>query len=118
MAYLRLKRLAMILESLQPHPSPSPMLEQYTIGGEDAARLLWIIKEDLKDKVVVDLGCGTGRLSIGSILVGAAFAVGVDADEAALRIAHENAEKVDMGSLTSWIQAYVPYVATKADVVI
>jgi ribosomal protein L11 methyltransferase len=40
---------------------------------------------------VLDMGCGSGILSIASILLGAKSAVGVDIDENAVRIAKENA---------------------------
>lgn len=41
---------------------------------------------------VLDMGCGSGILSIAAILLGANHAVGVDIDENATRIAIENAE--------------------------
>jgi len=40
---------------------------------------------------VIDIGCGSGILSIGALKLGAAFALGVDIDEAALRASRENA---------------------------
>ncbi len=46
----------------------------------------------VKDMEVLDMGCGSGILSIASILLGAKSAVGVDIDENAVRIAKENAE--------------------------
>lgn len=44
------------------------------------------------DMEVLDMGCGSGILSIASILLGAKHVVGVDIDENATRIAKENAE--------------------------
>jgi len=41
---------------------------------------------------VLDMGCGSGILSIAAILLGAKSCVGVDIDENAVRIAKENAE--------------------------
>ena len=51
-----------------------------------------IIKYINKDMEVLDLGCGSGILSIASLLLGAKKCVGVDIDENAVRIAKENAE--------------------------
>lgn len=42
---------------------------------------------------VLDLGCGSGILSIGALLLGAQSAYGVDIDENAAAIARENAQK-------------------------
>lgn len=44
-----------------------------------------------KDTKVLDMGCGSGILSIAALLLGAKAAVGVDIDENATRIAKENA---------------------------
>ncbi len=115
---MKLKKLAMILDTLRPHPEPTPKLEQYTLLGEDAALFLWTARYDLEDSVVVDLGCGSGRLAIGSALLGASFVVGVDVDLKALKVAKDNALKAGVSHLTSWLLAKVPYLKVKADVVI
>lgn len=50
------------------------------------------IEKYIKDgMLVLDMGCGSGILSIASILLGAKSVVGVDIDENAVRIARENA---------------------------
>lgn len=51
-----------------------------------------IIKHMTEGMNVLDMGCGSGILSIASILLGAKSCVGVDIDENAVRIAKENAE--------------------------
>ncbi|MDD3226965.1 MAG: 50S ribosomal protein L11 methyltransferase [Tissierellia bacterium] len=51
-----------------------------------------MIKYINKDMEVLDLGCGSGILSIAALLLGAQKCVGVDIDENAVRIAKENAE--------------------------
>ena len=45
-----------------------------------------------KDDVVLDVGCGSGILSVASILLGAKSAVGVDIDSLAVSTALENAQ--------------------------
>ncbi|MDO4562735.1 MAG: 50S ribosomal protein L11 methyltransferase [Clostridia bacterium] len=47
---------------------------------------------------VLDLGCGSGILSVASLLLGAARAFGVDIDPAAARVARENAKENGVGS--------------------
>ena len=51
-----------------------------------------IIKHIHKDMEVLDMGCGSGILSIAALLLGAKSCTGVDIDENAVRIAKENAE--------------------------
>ncbi|MDW5298687.1 MAG: 50S ribosomal protein L11 methyltransferase [Sedimentibacter sp.] len=50
-----------------------------------------IIKHLYEGMEVLDMGCGSGILSIAAILLGAKTSVGVDIDENAVRIAKENA---------------------------
>lgn len=91
---LRKKKLEIILSRLKEIPNPKPELEQYTIPGDLAAQIINIayLQGDIKNKRVLDLGCGTGRLTIGSVLMGAKEAIGVDISEDVLKIAQENRE--------------------------
>ncbi|WP_313342920.1 50S ribosomal protein L11 methyltransferase [Sedimentibacter sp.] len=50
-----------------------------------------IIKYMEKDMEVLDMGCGSGILSIASVLLGAKRALGIDIDENAVKTAKENA---------------------------
>jgi putative methylase len=73
-----------------------------------AARTLYIaayVNDDIIDKTVVDLGCGTGRLSIGAVLLGAKEVFGVDVDRDAVRAAQKNAEMFGLKEKTNWIVA-------------
>lgn len=65
--------------------------------------LEFLDKTDLKGKKILDLGCGSGILSIAAMLLGAESAVAVDVEENAVRIAGENAEKnhIDSASYTA-----------------
>jgi ribosomal protein L11 methyltransferase len=47
---------------------------------------------------VIDVGCGSGILSIGALKLGAAFALGVDIDEASVKASRENADANDIAS--------------------
>jgi len=94
------------LSEIKPHPTPKAYLEQYTIPSKVAAEILYIatyIYDDIIDKTIVDLGCGTGRLGIGAALLGARETVGVDVDKVAVRMAQKNAEKMGMKEKTHWI---------------
>lgn len=49
------------------------------------------LTDDLQPLNVIDVGCGSGILSIAALKLGASFALGVDIDEAAIRASRENA---------------------------
>jgi ribosomal protein L11 methyltransferase len=53
---------------------------------------------------VIDVGCGSGILSIGAIKLGAAKALAVDIDNAAIISTHENAQ---LNGVDEWIEAGV-----------
>jgi len=77
---------------LKSIPNPKVELEQYEIPGELAAQILNIayLSGDLKNKIIVDFGCGSGKLAIGSLLMGAKKVIGIDKDENVLKITEDN----------------------------
>ncbi len=90
------KRLAITLERLKGFENPNVLLEQYLTPPSLASEIVVNAKllGDL-DRTVVDLGCGTGVLSIASALLGAK-SIGFDIDRSALKIARENAESLGL----------------------
>ena len=96
------------IAEVKPHPLPKAYLEQYTIPPDVAAEILYIaayVHDDIAEKTVVDLGCGTGRLAIGAALLGAKETLGVDIDQSAVRTAKKNASKLRVSKKTNWIIA-------------
>jgi ribosomal protein L11 methyltransferase len=49
-------------------------------------------KIDLKDKKVLDVGCGSGILGLGAIVLGAREVIMIDNDQSAIKVARENLE--------------------------
>jgi putative methylase len=92
---MRLNELERRLEKVSGFSLPSARTEQYQTPAPLAARLLYhaALKGDIGDRRIGDLGCGTGILSIGAALLGAREVVAVDADEAALATARDNATR-------------------------
>jgi len=67
-------------------------------GSHDTTRLCLTAMEDTIQggESVLDLGCGSGILSIAALLLGAATVEGVDIDDVAVRTAIENGKLNDM----------------------
>lgn len=113
--------LELMLSRVEPHPTPTPDLEQYAISPDTAATMLYIAayaNEDIIDKTVVDLGCGTGRLALGAAFLGAREAVGVDIDKTAVKIAFENSLRLGLDERTEWVTADVDAVHGRFDTVL
>jgi len=55
--------------------------------------LSWLDQADVKDKIVIDYGCGSGILAIAAALLGAKKVIGVDIDPQALESTQANAER-------------------------
>ncbi len=92
MSEISKSRLGIILSKLKGFEDPKVRVEQYTIDSEIASSVLWhaLYAKKLKDRVVVDLGCGTGILGIGALILGAQKVYFVDSDKSSLDIAKSN----------------------------
>ncbi|XP_067843610.1 rRNA N6-adenosine-methyltransferase METTL5 isoform X3 [Heptranchias perlo] len=55
--------------------------------------------DDIENKLVADLGCGCGVLSIGAAMLDAGLCVGFDIDEDALDIFNRNAEEFELANV-------------------
>jgi putative methylase len=104
---MKLRQLEMILEKVDGFTDPVLEREQYQTPAPLAARLLFhaSVNGHITGMDVCDLGCGTGILSIGAALLGAARVTGIDSDENALEIARENAR--DLGTDIEFINQAV-----------
>ncbi len=105
---MRARRLAMLLSGLEPHPSNSVELEQYTTDGDLAARWLADIAafSDISEGcTVADLGAGNGVLGLGALAMGAGRAILVEVDQAACDVAKSNAESTGFADSVEVIRA-------------
>lgn len=99
---IKLKKLEEYLQSVDSFAKPKVLLEQYITPSHIASNLLFTIQnnyDDLDGKLVADLGCGTGMLSVGSAILGAAHVVGFDIDAEALAIAKNNIDEMEISSV-------------------
>jgi putative methylase len=113
--------LEMLLSRLAPHPTPSPSLEQYTVSPDVAATMLYIAayaNNDIVDKTVLDLGCGTGRLALGTAFLGAREVIGVDIDKSAVKVAFKNSIMAGLKSKVQWVAADINVICGSFDTVL
>ncbi|XP_061413365.1 rRNA N6-adenosine-methyltransferase METTL5 [Lethenteron reissneri] len=100
MKRLRLKELESNLQQVDDFARPKVHLEQYATRPHIAACMLHTIHtryDDLEGKLVGDLGCGCGVLSIGAAMLGAGLCVGFDVDKEALETCLHNVDEFDVG---------------------
>lgn len=89
-------KVAIVLSGLEGFYEPRVRQEQYLMDSEIGAEVLWnaYLLGDIEGKVIADLGCGTGILGIGALLMGAKQVYLIDSDKKALEIAKKNVSKV------------------------
>ncbi len=118
---MKLKNLEISLQKIRGFSAPEAALEQYMTPAPLAARFLFdaYTHGDLADMRVLDLGCGTGMLSIGAALLGATV-TGVDVSHQALAAARENACHfgLNVDFQKGIVSSALPAVAAGADTVI
>ncbi|CAK0738221.1 hypothetical protein CVIRNUC_001011 [Coccomyxa viridis] len=92
---MKLKELHAAMQGIQPFASPNVNLEQYPTGADIASRMLFTVDSiynEFQGRTVLDLGCGTGMLSIGAALLGSPHCLGLDIDLDAIETAQANVE--------------------------
>ena len=113
--------LELVLSKVAAQPTPQVQLEQYTISPSVAANMLYIAaytNNDIADKTVLDLGSGTGRLSLGAAFLGAESVVGVDVDWLAIKTAVQNSINVGLAGCVEWINCDINALVGTVDTVL
>ena len=98
---MKKKELEIYLQKTPYFEKPKISLEQYLTSADIAADIIFIAFQmgDIKNKIILDLGCGTGIFSVGAYITGAKKVIGIDIDKDAIktakRFADENKLKID-----------------------
>jgi predicted RNA methylase len=107
---MRLKHLEAALSSItREFPTPKVALEQYPTSAHLAASVIQLAMDngDLgDDKVCLDLGCGTGMLTVGAAFI-SPLVISVDCDEEAMAVARDNVESVELLDTVVFVRAQV-----------
>ena len=75
--------------------------------------------DEPQDKEVLDVGCGSGILSIAAALLGCRSVTGVEIDEDAVRVAEENVELNGIGDRVEILQGdLTEVIESKADIIV
>jgi putative methylase len=118
---VRKRDLEFLLSNIAENPFPKAFLEQYTTSSKVAADTLHLaayIYDDIIEKTVMELGCGTARLAIGAVLLGAKQAFGVDLDKNAIKIANKNAKMLDVSKKTNWLVSDIENIRGSYDTIL
>ena len=96
---MKKKELEILLQKVPLPNNPIPNLEQYMTPASIAADIIFTAHQfgDIENKIIIDLGCGTGIFSVGAALAGAKKVTGIDADKDVVTIAKEYAKKNNLG---------------------
>ena len=97
---MRKKQLEIFLSNLREMEDPDMFEEQYTTPGDIASEIVLFAyhRGDIEGKTVVDLGAGTGRLGIASLLLGAKKVYFVEKDKRAIAILNDNLKTLTLKS--------------------
>lgn len=92
---MKKKELEILLQKIPSFYKPVPYLEQYITSSDIAADIIFTAHQlgDIENKIVLDLGCGTGIFSVGAFLTGAKKVIGIDIDNNIIDIARNYAKK-------------------------
>jgi len=99
---MKLKELESHLQEVEGFDEPKILLEQYPTRPHIAACMIHTMAstfDDIEDRHILDLGCGSGVLAIGCVMLGAGSVLGVDIDSAALDICQQNLEEFDIDNV-------------------
>jgi len=96
---MKLRQLESNLQQVEEFEEPKILLEQYPTRPHIAACMLHTIQAtfgDIENKLIADLGCGCGVLSVGAVMLGAGAVTSFDIDMDALDILRLNVEEFEL----------------------
>ena len=95
---MKKKELEMRLQQVPRTDQPNPHLEQYMTPATIASDIIFTAYQlnDIENKTILDLGCGTGIFAIGACLAGAKNVIGIDIDRTSIQTAKTYAQQQNL----------------------
>ena len=95
---MKKKEIEILLSKIKKIKKPKIKLEQYQTPVQIVSDILLkaFANEDIKGKMVCDLGCGNGVFGIGAKILGAKKVIFVDKDKNAIKTVEENCKKLNL----------------------
>ncbi len=96
------KELISIIQQTESFINPKIKLEQYCIDANCAVDIIYYAGfeyDDINQALIIDLGAGTGRLSIASALFKASYVLSIDIDINALQVLKKNILSLDLSQV-------------------
>ncbi len=108
MNLIKKSELIDIIQELKTFQNPKLEYEQYITDAIAVADIFFHIaftNRDLEGNLIIDLGCGSGNLTVAAALLGARKIISVDIDKNALDILKENISKYNLNDKIEIIHA-------------
>ncbi|KAK4883212.1 hypothetical protein RN001_006531 [Aquatica leii] len=99
---MKLRHLQELLQQIDDFHKPKILLEQYATPSHLASHMLYTIQTqygDIDGKIVADLGCGCGSLTIGAAALNAGTVIGFEIDTDALEVCYKNVTDQEFSSI-------------------
>jgi putative methylase len=95
---MKKKELEIFLQKVPKFPNPNPSFEQYLTPADIAADIIYNAHffEDIEEKTIIDLGCGTGIFAVGASITGAKSVYGIDIDPKCIKIAESYSKEINL----------------------
>ncbi|MFX1338057.1 MAG: METTL5 family protein [Promethearchaeota archaeon] len=106
------KEIVFRIQKTETFSNPKIELEQYSIDASCAVDIIFFAGfefNDINQKLIIDLGTGTGRLSIASAFFHPIYVLSVDVDMNALSILKKNIKKLQLEDIIFPICSDVKY---------
>ncbi|HEY8443662.1 MAG TPA: 50S ribosomal protein L11 methyltransferase [Clostridia bacterium] len=121
---IEFEKLAVVPQWIDDYKTDKPIIlinpsMAFGTGAHQTTRMCLeaMQKLEIKDKTVLDVGCGSGILGLGALALGARKVIMIDNDQSAVKVAQENLEYNAMTDRAELVWGVLGDVDAKADII-